>query len=144
MTPPVAGSVSWSSAAVSSFTITKAGHLIPISSHVGDQGTAACWIALEAIRGKYAYVTNNVSGSISSYSVGRGTSVTLLNGTAASGSGPNDVATAQEGSASFLYVVDAGTGTVGAFRINLDGSLTALVGGSGLPVNRSAQGIAAY
>ena len=70
--------------------------------------------------------------------------MTLLNGTAASGSGPNDVATAQEGSASFLYVVDAGTGTVGAFRINLDGSLTALVGGSGLPVNRSAQGIAAY
>jgi hypothetical protein len=69
--------------------------------------------------------------------------VTLLNGVAASGSGPNDLAVAVEGQTSFLYVVDAGTGTVGAFRIN-DGSLTPITGGGGLPANRSAQGLAAY
>jgi 6-phosphogluconolactonase len=70
--------------------------------------------------------------------------VTLLNGVAASGSGPNDLAVAVEGQTSFLYVVDAGTGTVGAFRINDDGSLTPITGGGGLPANRSAQGLAAY
>jgi hypothetical protein len=38
----------------------------------------------------------------------------------------------------------AGTGTVGAFRINLvNGSLTAITGGSGLPTT-AAQGIAAF
>jgi hypothetical protein len=39
--------------------------------------------------------------------------------------------------------VNAGTGTVGAFRIN-DGSLAPITGGGGLPANRSAQGLAAY
>ncbi|HEU5276183.1 MAG TPA: hypothetical protein VFU97_21175, partial [Xanthobacteraceae bacterium] len=84
------------------------------------------------------------SASISSYTVSTGGSLTLLNGTAGSGDGPGDLATAVEGTVSFLYVVDAGTGTVGAFRINGDGSLTAITGGGGLPVGRSAQGLAAY
>jgi 6-phosphogluconolactonase len=130
--------------ALSSFDITGDGHLQPISSHVGDGGTAASWIALEPITGRIAYVANNLSASISSYTVGNNGIVTLLNSTAASGSGPNDLATAQEDGNSFLYAVDAGTGTVGAFHINGDGSLTAIIGGSGLPVNRSSQGLAAY
>ena len=71
--------------------------------------------------------------------------MTLLNGTAASGSGPNDLAVASEAGNSFLYVVDAGTGTVGAFQVNLaTGSLIPITGGDGLPVNRSAQGLAAF
>jgi 6-phosphogluconolactonase (cycloisomerase 2 family) len=114
---------------------------------VGVGGSAACWIALEPITGRFAYVANNLSASISSYSVATNGSVTLLNGTANSSvtAGPNDLAIASEGTASFLYVVDAGTGTVGAFQINLvDGSLTALSGGMGLPAGRSAEGLAAY
>jgi 6-phosphogluconolactonase (cycloisomerase 2 family) len=130
--------------ALSSFTITNNGHLQPISSHIGDGGTAACWIALEPITGRFAYVANNLSASISSYTVGNNGIVTLLNGVAASGSGPNDLAVASEGNNSWLYVVDAGTGTVGAFHINGDGSLTAITGGSGLPAGRSAQGLAAF
>jgi 6-phosphogluconolactonase (cycloisomerase 2 family) len=129
--------------ALSSFTITNNGHLLPISSHVGDGGTAACWIALEPITGRFAYVANNLSASISSYTVGNNGVVTLLNGTAATGKGPNDLAVANEGSNSWLYVVDAGTGTVGAFHINGDGSLTAITGGGGLPTI-SAQGLAAF
>jgi 6-phosphogluconolactonase (cycloisomerase 2 family) len=130
--------------ALSSFTITGNGHLQPISSDVADGGTAACWIALEPLAGRFAYVANNLSASISSYTVGNNGVVTLLNGTAAPGSGPNDLAVASEGSNSWLYVVDAGTGTVGAFHINGDGSLTAITGGNGLPVGRSAQGLAAF
>ena len=63
---------------------------------------------------------------------------------AAAASGPNDLATAAEGSASFLYVVAAGTGTVGAFQVNLtNGSLISLSGGTGLPT-ADAQGLAAF
>jgi 6-phosphogluconolactonase len=130
--------------ALSSFTITGNGHLQPISSDVADGGTAACWIALEPITGRFAYVANNLSAAVSSYTVGNNGVVTLLNGTAAAGAGPNDLAVASEGSNSWLYVVDAGTGTVGAFHINGDGSLTAITGGSGLPAGRSAQGLAAF
>jgi hypothetical protein len=132
--------------AVSSFTISLSGDLSSISSHIADGGTAACWIALEPIMGQYAYVSNNLSASISSYVVAGDSQVTLRNGVAASGAGPNDLATAVENGASFLYVVNAGSGTVGAFRINLtDGSLTELTGGEeGLPAGRSAQGLAAF
>ena len=130
--------------AVSSFAVGNSGTLNAISSHVGDGGTAACWIALEPKNGKFAYVANNLSASISSYAVASNGSVTLLNGTAASGSGPNDLAVVTDSGASFLYVVDAGTGTVGAFQINLsNGALTSITGGSGLPTN-SAQGLAAF
>jgi 6-phosphogluconolactonase len=130
--------------AVSSFTIRSSGGLNPLSSHVGDGGTAASFIAVEPILGRFAYVANNLSASISSYTVGTNGVVTLLNATAGAGSGPNDLATAVENGVSFLYVVDAGTGTVGAFRINGDGSLTALSGGGGLPAGHSAQGLAAF
>jgi 6-phosphogluconolactonase (cycloisomerase 2 family) len=137
-----------SAGAVSSYNLTKTPSLILISSSVGDGGTAPCCIALEPINGLFAYVANNLSASISSYTVGSNGAVTLLNGTAATGSGPNDLATAVEGkkkgATSFLYVLDAGTGTVGAFKINGDGSLTAITGGGGLPAGRSAQGLAAY
>ena len=130
--------------AVSSFAVGNSGALNAISSHVADGGTAACWIALEPKNGKFAYVANNLSASISSYAVASNGSVTLLNGTAASGSGPNDLAVVTDSGASFLYVVDAGTGTVGAFQINLsNGALTSITGGSGLPTN-SAQGLAAF
>jgi len=129
--------------AVSSFAVTRTGLLASISSHVADGGTAAQAIVVDPT-GHFAYVTNTLSASISSYTVGAGGNVTLLSGVAGTGAGPNDLATAQDLGVSFLYVVDAGTGTVGAFRINGDGSLTAITGGSGLPANRSAQGLAAF
>jgi 6-phosphogluconolactonase len=130
--------------AVSSFTVTKGGELVSISSHVADGGTAACWIALEPTAGKFLYVGNNLSASISSYLVGSGGSLTLLAPIAATAAGPNDFATAVEGGASFLYAVEAGSGTVGAFKISLtNGSLIPLSAASGLPTV-GAIGIAAF
>lgn len=130
--------------AVSSFTVTTGGELNAISSDVADLGTAAESIALEPITGRFAFVSNNLSASISSYSVATDGTLALINGSAAVGAGPNDLAMATEGGASFLYVVEAGTGTVGAYQVNLtNGSLTPLTGGSGLPTP-AAQGIAAY
>jgi 6-phosphogluconolactonase len=129
---------------VSSFRVTKSGELVSISSHVADGGTAACWIALEPTTGSYAYVSNNLSASVSSYSVGLDGTLTLLASVATAASGPNDLATAEEGGASFLYVVEAGSGAVGAFQINLtNGSLIPLPAASGLPTV-GAQGLAAY
>lgn len=130
--------------AVSSFKVTRSGDLVPIISHVGNLGTATCWITLEPKAGNYAYVANSLSNTLSSYTLGKNGTLTLLAATAAAASGPNDMATAKEDNASFLYVVDAGTGTVGGFQINLmDGSLIPLAPGTGLPLT-SAHGLAAY
>jgi 6-phosphogluconolactonase len=132
------------SGAASSFTIASNNQLIPISLHVADNGTAACWIALEPLTERFAYVSNNLSASISAYAVTTSGVLKLLNGTAAAASGPNDLATAHENGASFLYVVSAGTGTVSAFLINpATGALAPAFGGSGLPTT-GAQGLAAY
>jgi 6-phosphogluconolactonase len=131
--------------AVSSFTISEAGALQQISASVGDAGTAPCWIALEPITGRYAFVSNNLSNSLSSYSIGSDGSVRLLAAIAATPNGPNDLAAVAEGGASYLYVLDAGDGTLGAFRVNLgNGSLTLLSTVGGLPSAGGAAGLAAY
>ena len=130
--------------AVSSFAITKAGALQQISASIGDGGTAACWVALEPITGRYAFASNNLSDSLSSYLVGNDGSVTLLAAIAAAGNGPNDLAVVRERRGSFLYALNSGNGTVAPFQINLaDGSLTPLPAVGGLP-NGGAAGLAAY
>jgi hypothetical protein len=134
--------------AVSSFTVNANGSLTPVSTSIGDNGTATCWIAVEPTTGKFVYVSNNLSNAISSYTVAADGTLTLLNANAAPAptSGPNDlVVVGQDSNSSFLYVLNAGDGTVGAFRINLaDGSLTSLGAVAGLPVNNGAQGLTGF
>jgi 6-phosphogluconolactonase len=131
--------------AVSSFTITRSGVLRQISASIADFGTAACWVALEPTTGRYAYISNNLSNNISTYSVRKDGRLTLLAAEAASVNGPNDLAVVGEGRASFLYVLDSGDGTVGAFQIDQrNGSLTSLGAIGGLPANAGAGGLAAY
>jgi 6-phosphogluconolactonase (cycloisomerase 2 family) len=100
---------------------------------------------------KYVYISNNASPTLSSYTVGKDGSLTLLADVAATVSLPNDLAVALDTGGSFLYVVQSGDngvgttgGTVGVFKINADGSLTRLQEAAGLPVNSGAQGLAAY
>ncbi len=130
--------------AVSSFTITRTGKLRTISADIGDSGTAACWVALDPVRGRYLYVSNNLSASLSSYTVGKDGSLTLLASVAGSDNGPNDMAVAREGNTGFLYTLASGGGTVDAYRINSNGSLTAVGSVPGMPVNDGAQGLAAF
>jgi 6-phosphogluconolactonase len=134
--------------AVSSFDVTRNGDLGSISSHVGDGGTAACWIVLEPATGMYAYVSNNLSASISSYSVASNGQVTLLSANAANPPGPNDLAAVEEGGVSFLYTIASGSGAVLAYQINVTtGALSGLTGSNvfpGYPGTSYPQGIAAF
>jgi hypothetical protein len=134
--------------AMSSFAIkeagSKAGTLRQISASIGDGGTAACWVALDPIWGRYAYVSNNLSNTLSSYSIAANGKLTLLAANAAAANGPNDLAAVGERGTSFLYVLDASDGPVAAFQINpRDGSLISLPAVGGLP-SAGAAGLAAY
>lgn len=131
--------------AVSSFAIGRRGTLQPISIDVADAQGLACWIALDPITNRYAYISNNGSGTISSYSIGMSGGLKLVNASAGTGaSRPNDMAVAQDHGKSFLYALDAGSGLVGMFQINSDGSMTSLGSVSGMPAVAGAQGLAAY
>ena len=107
---------------VSSYRFSGAAGVAPISSAVADTQSAACWVALSG-NGRYAFTTNAGSGSISSYQVGLGGSLTLANAVAASpGAGPNDMIE----TAGTLFTLNNGSHTITAHAIGTDGSLTSV------------------
>ena len=121
--------------AASSYTLDNAGVTRVVSPSVPTTETAACWFTITN-NGKFAYTTNNGSGSITGYAINQGALERLdADGRTAdtgAGSAPIDLAVSRN--SQFLYVLNAGTETIGAFSVNVDGSLTPVDGGaSGLP-----------
>jgi 6-phosphogluconolactonase (cycloisomerase 2 family) len=129
--------------ATSSYEIDREGILTTISASVGTNQTANCWVVVTP-NGRFAYVTNTGSGSISGYAIDFDGTIELLDadGRAAvtgDGSAPIDLALTDSGR--FLYSLNSGTNTIGAFRVHSDGSLTRLPFTGGLP--SGANGLAA-
>lgn len=132
--------------AVSSYRVSDTGALQVISASVANNQTAPCWIAVTP-NGRFAYTTNTGSATITGYRVGQDGSLTLLDpdGVTAStpsgagdGLGPVDLALARNGR--FLFELNS-SGTIGAFRVQTDGSLTPIPGRADLPAG--ATGLAA-
>lgn len=112
-----------------------------------DAQTDGCWIVITNDQ-KYAYTANFASGTLSTFTLNDNGSVALLNGVAASSglkSQPTDLAFDTQ--TRYLYNLLRGTGGVAGYRVETDGSLTALgvfgVGGA-LPIADGASGLAAY
>jgi 6-phosphogluconolactonase (cycloisomerase 2 family) len=126
------------SGAVSSYAIQDDNTLKTISASVKNGNAATCWIA----RTWYGavFTSNTGSDNLSAYrdNVFNG-SVHLLNHEVASGNKPIDMAIPIRGQN--LYVLNAGDGTVSAFRILPNGALRLLGKVGGLPP-LYAQGIA--
>lgn len=122
--------------ATSSYDLGRDGLLTPISTSVPTGQTAACWAALTP-DGRFAFVTNTGSGSITGYAVDFEGQIELLDddgrtGVTGDGSAPIDVVISDNGK--YLYSLNSGTHTIGSFRIQGDGSLTPLPFAAGLPV----------
>ena len=103
------------------------------ASLLNGQG-AACWAA-STRSGRLVYTANAATDSISAYSVAWDGSLALVTpggATAqlAAGTHPLDEAISRDRT---LYVNGGNTGTINAFRINGNGSLTSLGSVSGLP-----------
>jgi hypothetical protein len=109
---------------------------------VGDDGTLAdpksqsdnqmalCWILRV---GRYYYVSNTASNTLSAYEISAGGQPTLVGPTgvvATTEPGPIDLASPSE--TRFLYA-QIGSGSIDGFRVNDDGSLTKLGVVGGLP-----------
>ena len=134
-------------AAVSSYRV-GAGATLAVSTaalDVGGQG--ACW-ALATNDGRYAYTVNSASATISAFAVGADGRLTRVNAAgpvASTGTGSAPLDPAFSSDDAFLYVLKAGTGTIGAFRVGADHGLTAAAADT--PVGAPAsglQGLAAY
>jgi 6-phosphogluconolactonase (cycloisomerase 2 family) len=127
--------------AASSYDVGDQGAVQTISASVGDGQTSACWVAVTQ-SGRFAFVSNTGSDTISSYTVAADGALSLLDGVAAAtgdGSGPQDMDVSA--GSRFLYVLEPGLGMVGGFRIGSDGSLTPVMATGVL--TGSAAGLAA-
>ena len=110
-----------------------------LSASVADTQSAACWVVVTP-NGRYAYVTNTGSGTISSYAVQKSGKVALAHAVAAtSGAGPIDAAIAPTGRA--LFVLNSGSQTISSFAVGKDGSLANPSAVGGVPAG--ANGLAA-
>ncbi len=128
----------------SSYRLRADGSVSVISAAVPTTETAACWFVVTG-NGKFGYVSNTGSGTVTGYAVNSAGRLERLdnNGeTAVIGAGTSPIDMALSGNSRYLYVLNSGTETISALRVRSNGSLAVLDGGvSGLP--NGAVGLAA-
>jgi 6-phosphogluconolactonase len=127
--------------AASSYSAPDSGILSVVSGSVANSQTASCWVVIPN-DGKFAFVSNTGSGTISSYRIGTEVEwlalVNSIAGTTGMGSAPIDITLSNN--SRFLYVHAAGSQSVVSFRVK-HGNLTLIDTDGGLPLG--AQGIVA-
>jgi 6-phosphogluconolactonase (cycloisomerase 2 family) len=124
---------------LSSYWLGSAGATV-VSASVPTGGIAACWVAVSP-NGRWAFDSNAHGGTISSFAIHSGGSITLAQSVAANtgaGTAPLDLGVSSDGR--FLYVNMAGSHMLGGYRIGTGGSLTSVTGAPVLPA--SASGLA--
>jgi 6-phosphogluconolactonase len=123
---------------VSSFFDGPGGTLTPLGAPVANDGGASCWVEISH-DGRFLFVVNTASASISSYSIGSGGTLTFLQSTGADeiGAGAEDARLSPDGRT--LWVVESGTDAVTGFTVN-GGTLTPLTAIAG-PAGATPSGI---
>jgi 6-phosphogluconolactonase len=139
------GAATPNSSTVSSYAIAGDRTLVAISSGVPTLGAANCWNAVTP-DGRFVYVSNAGTSSISGFQIGARGALTALPGTVVgmnpSGSTNLDITVSSDGA--YLYSLNGATGSIGVFAIrSADGTLTNLGTVGGLPAGAGLNGIAA-
>jgi 6-phosphogluconolactonase len=121
-------------AAASSYALSGPGRLSPVSASVADTRSEVCWAATTR-DGRFVYVTNFGDGTISSFAVGEGGTIELLEPVAGSTrlgeAGIRDEGITRDGR--FLYAIDADAQRVFGWTVGADGSLEPVGEFEGVP-----------
>jgi len=130
--------------AVSSYSILPNGTLSPISQSVPTLGNANCWNIVTP-DGKFVYVSNAGSSTISGFAIASNGKLTPIGATVV-GRNPDDatnldIAVSADGL--YLYTLNSGSGTVGVFAVHSNGSLSPIQQAGDLPQFAGFNGIAA-
>lgn len=132
------------SSTISSYAILPGGTLQSISAAIPTLGAANCWNVVTP-NGRFVYVSNAGTSSISGFTIGSNGALAPLPGTVLalnpSGSANLDIAVSSDGA--FLYSLNAAAGSVGIFQIQPDGALNNFGALPGLPAGAGLNGIAA-
>lgn len=130
--------------AISSYAVQANGTLALISTSIPTLGAANCWNAVTP-DGRFVYVSNAGSATISGFAIGNSGALTPLSGTVV-GSNPHgatnlDIAISSDGK--FLFTLNSGNGTIGIFAIQNDGTLVNAGSVEGISATSGFNGIAA-
>ena len=134
------------SASASSYVANQDGSLSTVSAAVPTLQRAPCWLIVNN-SGRFAYTANAGTGNITGFALDAHGNLTRLtdsgvSGDLGAGAQPLDLDMSRNGN--FLYVMKNGTGTIGAFAVAGDGSLTPLADTPGLAAAAGYMGLAAY
>jgi 6-phosphogluconolactonase (cycloisomerase 2 family) len=134
------------SGSASSYNVNDDGSLAVASAAAPTLQRAPCWLIVNN-SGRFAYTANAGSATITGFGIDANGTLTRLTTTGVSGdlgtgAQPLDLDMTRNGS--FLYVLKNGTGTVGGFAVDGEGSLTPLADTPGLVARAGYMGLAAY
>ena len=111
---------------LASFDVDKqTGTLKVAGTNTRNGQSDTCWV-VNTDNGKFAFVTNFITGNISSYRVDSDGSLTLLDPNAGNTGGTGASDQALSGNSRFLYARNSVQGTISSFRVGDDGSLVPL------------------
>ncbi|MDQ3051629.1 MAG: lactonase family protein [Bacteroidota bacterium] len=114
-----------------SYAGANPGNLNDVNGAVGNNQTAACWVATTNY-GRFAYVTNTGSNTISTYYVSPWGSLYLIHSSASStGAAPKDICVAANNY--YVYALNTGAQTIGGYQRAFLGDLNAIGTTPGLP-----------
>jgi 6-phosphogluconolactonase len=134
------------SGSASSYNVNDDGSLAVASAASPTLQRAPCWLIVNN-SGRFAYTANAGSATITGFAIAASGTLSLLTPTGVSGdlgagAQPLDLDMSRNGN--FLYVMKNGTGTIGAFAVAGDGSLTPLADTPGLVAHAGYMGLAAF
>ena len=132
-------------ATISSYSISASGVFTAISQSVPTLGNANCWNVVTP-NGKLVYASNAASSSLAGFWIGANGALTAVGETIVgmnpTGSVNLDIATSADGS--YLYTLNSGTGDIGEFAIQQNGTLNDLGVAGEFAKFAGFNGIAAY
>lgn len=123
-----------------SYYIDNSGMPNALNGAVPNNQGAPCWVAVTAY-GRYAFITNTASNSISTYYVAPGGNIHLVDKAAGNtDKGPLDIVVASNNY--YVYAITAGSHTINGFKRGFFGSLYSNGTETGLPTG--ATGLATF
>ena len=130
---------------ISAYSVLPDLTLSPISAGVPTLGNANCWNAVTP-DGRWVYVSNAASSTISGFSIGATGALTPIGATVVginpTGAVNLDIAVSSD--SKFLYSLNSGNGTIGIFAIQEDGTLLNVSEANAISANAGFNGIAAF
>lgn len=130
--------------AISSYTVLANGTLSPVTQSLPTFGAANCWNTITP-DGKFVYVSNAGSATISGFAIGAGGVLTPIANTVVGNNpqGATNLDIAISGDGNYLVTLDSAIGAISVYSIQSNGQLTPVGDFGGLPKSAGFNGIAA-